>query len=102
MGDITAHWCGTVWETAETLLNFNSRDLPCIWHGGTRVERHLGLVIYLRQFPSDLVQYDFNLWVFYCAFTSARIHASSLFPLAGDCLRATRDAEFFYVSFHCQ
>lgn len=53
MGDITAQWCGTVWETAEALLNFNSRDLRCIWRGGTRVERHLALVIYLCNFHSD-------------------------------------------------
>lgn len=61
MCDITAHWCGTVWETAETLLNFNSRDLWCIWSGGTGVEGQLGAVFYLCNFCSDLVQYDFNL-----------------------------------------
>lgn len=94
MGDITAHWCGTVWETAETLLNFNSRDLWCIWYGGTGVERHLGVVIYLCNFRSDLVRYDFNLRASFIAHSRVRRsalaerEAGMLFFLAGDHLRA--------------
>lgn len=73
-GDIAAHWRGKVWETTETLLNFNSRDLWRIWYGGRGVERHLGVVIYLCNFHLDFVRYDLNLGASFTA--HSRVHRS--------------------------
>lgn len=85
-GDIAAHWRGKVWETTETLLNFNSRDLWRIWYGGRGVERHLGAVIYLCNFHSDLVPYDLNLGASFTA--RSRVH------------RSEREAEMLFSSPH--
>lgn len=41
-GDLTAHWCKTVGETAEILLNFNSMGLWRVRYGGSRSRRPSG------------------------------------------------------------